>query len=795
MLTRLRVSRPARTGLCCALVHCVTLAAAQGVATPRLYVYTAEDTPLEAVDVYFRAGGALQVGHTDDFGSVALHGIDGEGDIYVRRVGYRPDTLVWDGGLPGGDTVFLRATNHLREVEVRAARDRRTSERVEMSLATIESRPAVFGVTDVLRSIQRIPGINFAVEGSGDYVVRGGGIGENGVLLDGVPFSTNQYLFGFVSNVNPRLVQRVSVFKGGFPARYSDRLSSVVDVHTVDSRVRETDVTYGMLYSGITLSRPVGKASTLHVGARASPLGFLTRAFGWISSGGDVVVAPDFADLHLKWAHQLSPRDRLGFTAVAGWDRFLRRDRFSERGITTTDEEVNAQGNAVAIASYAHERARSRLTFAVAWGKSRNSYLDRSEEVGDGGVATDLGGGEYTTEATRGFARLEHVASPADWLTLTSGATAAVNGYRYVLADTEAEVADEVLRLHFRGGTLYHQADATLGRLALGVGLNASYPLANAPAESISWQLAPRLSASYTSPWGRLSASATRMVQTEHLLANQSLGQYLRIWLPADRARRPAAQSDQVGVAYDYDRGGRTFGIGAYAKRRSDLVWPREGSNLLLTPSSLTEFAAGGRGDAYGIEAYYGQHVRSVGRLDVSYAYARSELTFNGELNRGRPFPDLRDRPHVLRMAIRRELSAEWVLDGSFLLQSGTPYTAVTSRFPIAGSPRERRAAIGRLPQGVGFSYRELNDQRLPPYHRLDLSLTRARVKGGRRRTLTVGVYNAYARANPLFVRLEQRFGAVETDRGLAGTTESVYYTGVAYFTILPFVSYRISYE
>jgi hypothetical protein len=256
-------------------------------------------------------------------------------DMLFSYVGYR---AVRKRFLLSKDTtinVLMEASGTLQEVVISGTPVEPIHETSAMSSTTIpvsmmKELPAFFGEVDVLKVLQLLPGVQSGTEGASGIYVRGGGPDQNLILLDGVPIYNAAHLFGFFSIFNADAINRVELIKGGFPARYGGRLSSVIDISMKDGNMKEVkgEASIGLIASKITVEGPLVKDRTSFiVSARRTYLDLLTRPL--IRALTDVTMGYFFYDLNVKVNHIINPRNRLYLSNYSGDDRAYSIERRS----------------------------------------------------------------------------------------------------------------------------------------------------------------------------------------------------------------------------------------------------------------------------------------------------------------------------------------------------------------------------------------------------------------------------------------------------------------------------------
>ncbi len=270
---------------------------------------------------------------TNTFGFYSLTLPSDSALIAITYIGYKPGAFQFLLDKNTTQNVALEQSSVLQEVEIKAERYERIEERAQMGridipIQQIKNVPAFLGEKDVLKALQLLPGISGGGEGQSGIYVRGGGPDQNLILLDGVPVYNVSHLFGFFSVFNPDAVKDVSLIKGGFPARYGGRLSSVVEINMKEGNENEfhAEGTIGLIASKLTLEGPIKKGkSSFIVSGRRTYIDILARPIikaGFKADGTDGVVGYFFDDVNAKVNYRLSEKDRVYLSFYTGQDKF-----------------------------------------------------------------------------------------------------------------------------------------------------------------------------------------------------------------------------------------------------------------------------------------------------------------------------------------------------------------------------------------------------------------------------------------------------------------------------------------
>ena len=691
--------------------------------------------------------------------------------LIVSYVGYQ--TFKQTLALKGNQTlsIELSAVVDLKQVEISA--DKGISETSRMSLMQvpieqIKSMPALFGEVDVLKAIQLLPGVHSGGEGSTGIYVRGGGPDQNLILLDGVPVYNASHLFGFFSVFNADAIRSVDLIKGGFPARYGGRLSSVIDIAMKEGNNKKLhgEGSLGIIASRFTLEGPIGDEKTSFiVSARRTYIDALAQPFILAQTGGQSTGGYYFYDLNAKINHTFSEKDRLYFSIYAGNDKFYfkGKDSYTYSGTTyTSKQKFGLQwGNITSALRWNHVINQKLFT---------NTTLTYSRYKFDVSIEQENKGLTTETFALNYFSGIndlnlksdfDYIPSPNHYIrfggnaiyhTFNPGAVAT----KYTstgVAPLDTTMGDA--HLQAVDAFLYAEDDMRIGDLLkLNVGLHAS---AFATSDTLYPSLQPRVSANMLlGDYWALKASYSMMSQYVHLLTNTGVGLPTDLWVPSSKKILPE-RSEQVAVGLARELFGEQaeFSVEGYYKTMHNILEYKEGSSFIDVGSASATGSSNwedkverGKGWAYGGEVFL-QKKKGKTRGWIGYTLSWSTRQFDN-INLGRIYPYKYDRRHDVAVVITRELSKHIDCSINWVYGSGNAITLPSSRydgvFPQVSN-------YGPFPPiGEVYYYDSKNSFRMRANHRLDVGVTIHQPVRWGEITWNFGLYNAYSRQNPYFV-------------------------------------------
>ena len=622
---------------------------------------------------------------------------------------------------------------------------------VNMKMETIEKIPALMGEVDVIKAIQLLPGVQTVGEGTSGFFVRGGGMDQNLILLDEAPVYNASHLLGFFSVFNQEAVKDVKLYKGGIPAEFGGRLSSVLDIRMKDGNAKKLAWSGGIgtISSRLTLEGPLVKdKSSFMISGRRTYLDLFLKA------------APDedlrdaqlyFYDLNAKMNYTLDDRNRIYISGYFGRDVLGERRNFKM-----------SWGNATTTARWNHlfnDKLFSNVTLiytdfdyflgepsgseAFEW-TSRirdyaakldfNYYMNPKNTVKFGasstyhrfkpGTARGLGDETIFQELKQpNYNGLEYSVYISNEQRITPKLTA-IYGLRYSLFQNIGSATI------YNFDDNYNKIDSTV--YARGDIFNSYHGLE--PRAGLKYSVTQESSV-------KLSYNRTR--QYLHLASNSTSASPLDIWIPSTPNVKPQI-ADQLALGYFRNFQDNTFEASAevYYKEMQNVIDFRDHAQLLLNPRLEGELRFGDAW-AYGLELLL---KKQKGRLTgwASYTLSRAERKIP-EINGGRVYPARYDKTHDLSLVGSYDLSDRWSISANWVYGTGAAVTMPTGRFEYGGM--------------IVPVYSDRNSERLPAYHRLDLAASLQGKRNESRRwqgEWVFSLYNAYFRKNVYAINFRQ---------------------------------------
>lgn len=723
---------------------------------------------LIGVNIYDRQ--TQQGAITNNYGFYSYTTLSGEVDLLFSYVGYQPFQVNF---LLEKDTTMviqLQPSSQLEEVVVEAARTDQIQENTQMGsinvpLRQIRDLPALFGEVDVFKVLQLLPGVQSGTEGGSGLYVRGGGPDQNLILLDGVPVYNATHLFGFFSVFNADAINNVELIKGGFPARYGGRLSSVIDINMKDGNMKkfQGEGSIGLISSKLTLEGPIVKDKTSFLlSGRRTYLDLIAGPIIKKQSGGKEDVGYYFYDLNAKVNHIFNNNNRIYLSFYGGDDkgysRYNDKGEFNQTTYTSKEETGLGWGNMITAARWNHvfnQRlfANFAATYTRYYFKLFTEY-DESRTI-NGEQVDDFYSAEYRS-GIRDYAikaDFDYIPNSNHYLRF------GISNILHRFTPGVFVAQDKNQGIETFGGkesdsqefSAYVEDDMQIGKkMKLNVGLHYSGFLVKEEQYSF---LQPRIAARVLlDERTSLKASFVTMAQFIHLLTNAGLGLPTDLWVPSTPDIGPQ-KSWQASMGYYKSLPGNLeLSVEGYYKNMIGLLEYQDGASFLNLEENWEDKIEIGEGRSYGAEFLLQKKSgKTTGWL--GYTLSKTERRFD-QLNEGDWFPFRYDRRHDISLTVSHHLTEKIHLSGTWVYGSGNSISVPTHTY------NSYSGAEGFNNRAYVEYYESRNNFKMRDYHRLDVGISFIKEKRWGERVWNISVYNAYNRLNPFYMDIQSNYEA-----------------------------------
>ncbi|MEZ4939841.1 MAG: TonB-dependent receptor [Saprospiraceae bacterium] len=714
--------------------------------------------------------------------------LPGGGDSVTLRFSYLGYETALRRIKPGAEALRLDVALHpegtvISEVVIKANTLEDKVKSTEMSVMTLSTRdakalPALFGEVDLIKILQLKPGVASGSEGTTGIFVRGGGGDQNLIVLDEAVVYNPNHLFGFFSTFNSDAVKDLKVYKGGFPAQYGGRLSSVIDVRMKEGNNQEYDVTggLGLISSRLTVEGPIQKnKSSFIVSGRRTYADLITRGINSANADDpEYNPIPDyyFYDLNTKVNFTLTEKDRLYLSGYFGRDVF----KFKDESFNFLFDWGNATGTARWNHIFGPKLfANTTFTYSDYRYRIRNILQGFSFNLGSNVVDANT--------------KVDFYYQPSNEHTIRFGGNVTYHEFDVARLKFGSDSGD----INFESGQDFNGVEyglyiadewAATDRLKLNYGLRLS-AWQNNPAFYA--RVEPRVAANYglSEKWS-IKASYARMNQYVHLLASSGLSLPTDIWYPSTEGVKPEI-SDQIALGTSYlfrDKWLITWeGWYKWLQNQVDFI---DGAELFANDALEGELAIG---SGYAFSPLELEIEKKEGRLTGWIGYTLSWVKRGKfkDINGGDYFPPRFDTRHNLSVVGLYDLARKWQLTATWVYTSGYVSWLPLGRYTFQDVP-------GGEFQAVVPVYGPRNTFRYPPYMRFDLGIVYKWKTRRSEQDLTISIYNATDRRNPYFIYLDAELEEIGQNGQTVEVPTAITAKQVSLFPILPSVTWNFKF-
>ncbi|RXM43779.1 TonB-dependent receptor [Flavobacterium sp. YO64] len=754
---------------------------------------------LIGVNVYIPA---LKIGTTtNEYGFYSLTVPSGEHEIEISYLGYQTihKTIILDQNTKNNFSIS-ESGQELQEVIIKDNKGKINIKSPEMSvnklsISTIKKMPVVLGEVDVIKSILLLPGVTNAGEGASGFNVRGGGADQNLILLDEATIFNSSHVFGFFSVFNPDAIKDLKLYKGGIPARFGGRASSVLDIYQKDGSSKNFHMNggIGLISSRLLLEGPIVKdKGSFLIGGRASYAHLFLKL-----SEENKDNSAYFYDLNAKFSYKLNDNNSLYLSGYFGRDVFSLNKNFTN---TYGNSTLNLRWNhlysnklfsnlSLIYSDYYYGLDLDFVGFKWDSGiKNYNIKYDFKNYISDkfklnyglNGIYYDFNPGTIKPSNTTSGINPDqldrkYAFEPSIYLDAENQLSKKITlafGLRYSLF---YRLGASTINYYDNNNPVLFNTDMQIYEKA--TPSSTKYFGSNKVIQNYN-NLEPRFSISYQlNDDQAIKASYNRMAQYLQLISNTSSPTPLDVWMPSDNYIKPQL-ADQVALGYfrNINNGVYSLEVETYYKKIKNRLDYIDGADLIAN-DAIEQVILNGQMRAYGLEIMM---KKNEGKFNgwISYTLSKSEQQTPGRtpeetgINNGQWYSSAYDKTHNLAVTSAYNLNDKWSFGANFILQSGQPVTYPNGQYEYLGIT---------VP-----SYGLRNKDRLPAYHHLDISATLTPRKNKDRNwkaEWVFSIYNLYNRQNAASINFRQNLDT--------GVNEAV---RLSIFGMVPAVSYNFKF-
>jgi hypothetical protein len=702
--------------------------------------------------------------------------------INFSFIGYKTISIKFDK-----DTlvsVYLEPGQELNEIKVTADRVKKFNINT-LTVKELNNIPAIGGKPDVLKTLQLLPGIQSQAEGTSLINVRGGNPGENLYLIDNVQLLYVNHLGGFMSVFNPDMINSMEVYKGGFPAKYGGKLSSVMAITQREGNNKQWkgNLGIGITDASFSVEGPLIKdKASIVVTGRKTLIDYPMMLIS-VLTDQSFILYYGFYDINAKVSYRPNNKNSYHINLYMGNDyinysSIVNNKRFESGKINNKwgSWMLSGRWNTVVTPRLFVNNILSTTNYQLKTNYEYKSYSEHDSIEYDGNNLSLVNDLSFRSDWQYKVSMNYNVEFGAKMTTLghIPNKTTQINGveqeYEHIRSfENAAYVGNQI--------HLFNFIDANIGLRVVNFQNKGYSKTVLEPRVIINANLNPNHSINFT---------YQKMSQFAHLLFSSGTVLNNEIWVPVDKNLEPSG-STQFGAGWkaSFRNGEYDLELGVYHKSMDNLATYKEGySNLLGDGGWRNKLETGGTGKSKGIELLLRKKQGDWTGF-IAYSFSKTTRRFSG-INGNDEYLFEFDRPHVASINISRKLSAKWSANATWVYQTGLPYTPV----------------IGRqyIPDGIdGFKealiYGKRNSDRMENYHRLDLGFIKTiSTKRGRKAEWNFSVYNAYNRHNPS----AYYYSGLKKDFRIGDWQGDYLYIKkykVSFFPIIPTISYKLYFD
>jgi len=736
---------------------------------------------------------------TNEYGFYSIKLPKGEHTLIISYLGFQEQTTTIELSKNTSLNFSLNETSeYLEEVVITEDIEKLNIRKPEMSvnkldISTIQKLPVVFGEVDVIKSLLLLPGVSNAGEGSSGFNVRGGAVDQNLILLDEATIYNSSHLFGLFSVFNPDAIKNLKLYKGGIPAKYGGRVSSVLEIFQKDGNSKEFKANggIGLISSRLLAEGPIVKDRSSFLIAGRGSYAHLFLKFT------DNDNAAYFYDLNTKLSFRLDNDNSILFSGYFGRDVFNISESFK-----------NTYGNAVFNLRWNHVLTDNIFTnlsviysdyyygltldfVGFNWNsgiKNLNLKYDFNHNINDN---LNLDYGIQNTYYEFNPGEIEPSSSTSGIIDFDLTKKYAFESAIYLSA--EQKLTENVSAEYgFRFSNFFRLGQSELNRYQNDQAVNfnenfsiyekadpiGSTTLSKNKVQEYFWALEPRAAIAYSLNNNEsVKLSYNRINQYLHLITNTSSPTPLDIWTPSGKYIEPQ-NLDQVAAGYFRNISNNKYSIEVegfykFIQNRIDYI---DGADLIAN-NAIEQVILPGTARAYGLELLV---KKNLGRFTgwLAYTISRSEQKTPGRnsletgINNGKWYKTAYDKTHDVSIIGSYDLNSKWQLNTNFVYQTGLPTTYPSAQYKFEDLT---------IPV-----YADRNSARLPSLHRLDISATYTPIKNKGRNyksSWNFGIYNVYGRKNAVSLNFRNNEDS--------GNNEAV---RLSLFGIVPSVTYNFKF-
>jgi hypothetical protein len=660
------------------------------------------------------------------------------------------------------DTIInfrLKPGIEVGEVKVTASvyKQHETHGNLNLPVKLVKLLPSFGGEFDIMKTLQLMPGVQSGSEGNSGLYVRGGGPDQNLVLLDDVPLYYVNHLAGFISTFNADAINNVNLIKGGFPARYGGRLSSILDIRMKDGNMKEFQGSgsIGIVSSKIAIEGPIKVDTSSYIlSARRFMYDLITMPLTKLAE--DNVIGYTFYDLNAKLNHKFSDKDRIYFSLYTGDDSSLAL--YNDPGEDNDRSKARIRwGNLVGAYRWNHiynQKLFSNLSLSY----SKFRFITKTSDIQDTGDSEYRYQGQFSSTIRDLGAKIDFSYYPGPRQSISFGGGTLHHTFHpwtnsYYISEDDNVILDTITGIndfsaweHF----VYIDDKIDIGRfLNIRAGVRGSWYVS----DKLNYKrFDPRIALNVTPDQNtQLSLSYSEMQQYVHLLSYSNVGIPIDLWMPATE-NVPPSLSRQLSVGLtrkifnsDYD-----ISLEYYSKRMNNLIEYKPGVSIIESTEDWQDLIEkDGKGNSHGIELLLRKNTGSTTGW-IGYTWSKTTHQF-ANLNNGNPYPFKFDRRHDISLVLMHKISENIDISAIWVYGTGNAFSLPVGKYNTSIDDGQYYDGEPERIFHPAYIYAERNNYRMRSYHRMDFGANFRKDTRRGERTWNISIFNLYNRKNPYF--------------------------------------------
>lgn len=699
--------------------------------------------------------------------------------IEISHVGYKKQKIEINITKDTIIDIYLFSNSELNEIIVTSQKKHPNTQydigSIILNPDFVKKTNALLGESDILKSLQTLPGIAQGSEGSTGLYVRGSDPGQNLIMLDDMPIFNSNHLFGLFSVFNTSALKSIQIYKGGFPARYGGRASAIIDVTMKDGSTNKYggEFEIGLISSKLFFEGPIKKdKSSFIIALRRNYFDLILLPIVKLTSDNvaNETAGYHFYDMNIKLNTTLKKKGKLCISLFSAKDKAVTKLKLNE-GVSKYNDEFILKWNSLTSALKYKKAITSKLFFNAILNYSNYKFYTtiNSQRESDIESFNEL----YVFENMNSLNSIEFKSDTEYSLNSKIKFYAGLSASNYSCLPGKLHLKKEKYSVNsidtvftnninnLQQIDFYIESQIKIfSKLHLNTGIRNSNAYTNSTYYS---NLEPRFILSYDIFKSiSLKTSYSKNCQYLHLVNNSILGMPSELWLPASESIKPIF-SDIYSIGLFFDISGFSFSFDSYYKKVSNIIELKDGADIFSVSNNWSDQLEQGLGLMYGIDFYLQKKFkRFTGNL--SYTLAFSNRNFN-TINNGKLFHYTYDRRHNVNINILYKISNSILFSANWIYQSGYWFTLSEQYYTNLDNNQSLLYLNGR------------NNLQSPDYHRLDIGLVHTKEKTKGIREFKFSVYNVYNKQNPYHISLNYKDDSYEIKQ-------------LTMFPVIPSISY-----